>query len=257
MPATDILAGDAFAAALTRDAARRADFAIVVLEDRHFLPGDGQGWSRPGPATMALLRALAGSGPRLVALIAASRPVDMGDAGEHFCAILQCWAPCEGFAEALGDILAGRQGPQGRMPVTVGQFPFGHGLGFAETSLRGLDLRVGEDGVIASVTLHNPSNFPMRETLQFYVRDNAGALSLRAFRDVMLVAGEEKTATALLRLDAFTTADPATAAELPSGKFEVLAGKDSRRTLGGTVTITPDIARAMARRERIEFRLAG
>lgn len=80
------IAGDTFALSLTSDAARRADFVLVVLEDRHFGPSVGGGWRRPTAITQAMLRGLSLCGTRLVAVIATAVPVDLAEADQYFAA---------------------------------------------------------------------------------------------------------------------------------------------------------------------------
>ncbi len=254
---TEPAPGDHFAFALTRDAARRADFVLVMLEEQHFAGRGESGWRLPGPAIMALLRALAQTESRLVAMLATAEPVDLGDADQYFAAVLQCWTPCEGFEEALSDILSGRASPQGRMPVSAGRFAFGHGLGFGEVSFGSYVLGAGADHLAATVRVANSGSFAARETVQVYTRRADGALRLASFRHVMLPPGGETTVRFELGLDELGTRGESGRLELAPGRHEVLLGKDSRRVLSATVEITPALARAVVNRDRGFLRLAG
>jgi beta-glucosidase len=251
------VAGDRFSLALTHDAAKRADFVIVALEDRHFAPGPAGGWPSPGPAVLALLRALASAGPRVVALIATAQPVDLGDADEHFAAILQCWTPGKGFEEALGDILSGRAGPSARMPTAAGRFAFGQGLSFGETVFTGLTLAEADARVRASVRVRNAGAFPAREVVQLYCRDGESGLRLAAFQHVDLAAGAEEIVTFTLGLEALGTQGESGRRELAPGWCEIFVGKDQRRLLSATIEINPGLARAIVNRDRGLLRLAG
>lgn len=253
----DPVAGDHFALALTRDAAKRVDFVLVVLEDRHFVSGPQGRWRVPGSSITALLRALAPVGSRLVALIATSDPVDLADADQHFAAVLQCWTPGAGFAEALGDVLSGRAGPRGRMPVAAGRFAFGQGLGFGECAISGLRLAAIEGAVSAQVTVRNSGSFEARETVQAYRRCVGGDLRLVGFRHVELAPAEEAAVELELRLEALGAWGPSGRLELAPGPCEILVGKDQRRLLSATFDVTPALARAIVNRDSGLLRLAG
>lgn len=253
----DPATGDPFAQALTRDAAKRADFAIVVLEERMFAVAAPGEWRRPGPAVTALLRALAPAGSRLVALLAIDEPVDLGDIDQHFAAVLQCWGPGEGLEEALGDLLSGRAGPQGRMPASAGRFAFGQGLSYGETSFSQLAVKAMGDHVNARLSLANTGSFAARETVQVYVGDRGGDPRLAAYRHVVLAPGESAQVEFALRLDELGTFGDAGWRELSPGPYEILVGKDLRRTLAAQVDITPALARAIVTGRRGFLRLVG
>lgn len=254
---TQPVTGDHFALALTRDAAKRADFLLVVLEDRHFTRKPEGGWPVPGAAAIAMLRALAPVGPRLVGLIATSEPVDLADADEHFAAVLQCWAPGPGFEEALGDILSGREGPVGRMPVAAGRFAFGHGLAFSETVFSQFKVSPGDGCVAASLIVRNAGSFSARETVQVYVRDEGGGLRLAAFSSLDLAAGAEEEVRFSLGLDALGSRGDSGRRELAPGALEILVGKDQRRLLSATVEISQALARTIVNRDSGQLRLAS
>lgn len=256
-PWSEPIGGDHFALALTRDAAKRCDFALVVLEDKHFVgPAQGE-WRIPGAATMALLRALATVAPRMVALVATSEPVDLADADQHFAAVLQCWSPVEGFTEALSDILSGRWSPQGRMPVTAGRFAFGHGLGYSESVFSGYTLEV-EDGLVsATLKIRNSGSFATRETVQLYRRQTDDSLRLVGYQHVSLAPGWETTMRFDLGLEALGIHGESGRLELAAGTAEICIGKNIRRVLPAEIAIAPALARAIVNRDRGLLRLAG
>lgn len=249
--------GDHFALALTRDAAKRADFVLVMLEERHFVDSGPAAWRAPGPAMMALLRALAPVGSRLVALITTEEPVVLGDADQHFAAVLQCWAPGEGFAGALSDILSGRASPQGRMPVTAGRYVFGHGLGYGETTLESYATALRSDHVTASVRVANSGSFAARETVQLFVRSANHEARLADFQHVELAPGEAAAVHFELGLEALGVLEETGRRALAPGPLDILVGKDNRRVLTATVDISPALARAIVNRDRGFLRLAG
>jgi beta-glucosidase len=256
-PWSEPVAGDHFALALTRDAAKRVDFVLVVLEDRHFVgPANGE-WRIPGETTMAMLRALAAIGPRMVVLIATAEPVDLADADQYFAAVLQCWTPTDGTAEALGDILSGRESPQGRMPVSAGRFAFGHGLGYGESVFSGFTLEAVGGQVSASVRVRNSGSFASRETVQLYRRQPDDTLRLVDYQTVMLAPGWETTVMFELGLESLGAPGESGRFELAPGAIEICVGKNIRRVLPAEIEISPAVARAIVNRDRGLLRLAG
>lgn len=251
------VAGDHFALSLTCDAARRADFVLAVLEDRHFEAPDQAGGPRPTPAVLAMLRALSLAGTRLVAVVATAEPVDLADADQHFAAVLHCWQPTAGFEEALSDVLSGRYSPQGRMPASAGRYLSGHGLGYGEIVVTNLALTGGSHHVAATVQVRNSGSFPTRETVQVYVQRGDGQRRLIAFQHASLAAGEERSVIFELGLEALGVPGTSGRLELAPGRHEILVGKSLSRLLAASIEITPALARAMISRDRGFLRLAA
>ena len=249
--------GDHFALSLTRDAAQRADFVLVVLEDRHFVRGRSGDWRQPSPAVLAMLRALSPLGSRLAAIVATSEPVDLADADQHFAAVLHCWQPGDGFEEALGDILSGRHAPQGRMPVGVGRYEFGQGLGFGESVFSSFRLQPAGDHILASVRVRNAGSFASRETVQVYVRGADGAQHLAGFEHVQLAPGEDVPVEFALGLQALGSISLNGRREVRVGSHEIAIGKHSGRLLGAEIAISPALARGIASRDQGYLRLAA
>lgn len=251
------VAGDHFALSLTRDAAKRADFVLVALDERHFT-GGGQGpWLQPGPAVLAMLQALSTSGSRLVAIIAVDEPVDLGEADQHFSAVMQCWGPRPGFEEALADLLSGRESPQGRMPVTAGRFELGQGLSYAESVFSSYALSAGGDHVAVTVRVRNSGSFTARETVQAYVRGADGDLRLVGFEHVTLAPGEDAPVHFELGLEALGELGPDKRLELAPGSREILVGKHIGRLLTAHFEISTVLARAIRRQDSGALRLAA
>lgn len=248
---------DRLALALTRDAAERADFALLVLESRHFRRRDQDSWALPTPVTMTMVQALARTSARLVALVTTAEPVDLGEADRHFAAVLQCWEPTRGFEEALSAILSGRASPEGRMPVTVGHFPFGHGLGLGECVVSEYRLQPGEDHVLASARVRNAGAFPMTETIQVYARNADDELRLAAFERVELAPETEATVRFRLGAAALGTIGASGRYEVAAGPREVLLGKNMARLLHSEISLTPAHARAIATGLPIALKTTG
>lgn len=254
---TTPVAGDHFAISLTRDAAQRVDFALVVLDERHFMAAEGAPWMQPTPAVLSLLRALSLVGARMAALIATSEPVDLGAADQHFSAVLQCWSTGPGFAEAIADILSGRHSPQGRMPVSAGRFAFGQGLGYGENVFSALAVSAGSDHLLAALRVRNSGSFAARETIQVYVRQSDDSLRLVDFAHVTLAPGEDVPVRFELGLDALGEVGPNHRLELAPGQCQILVGKDIARLLAARFDIGPGLARAIRRQDGAELKLAA
>ena len=249
--------GDHFALALTRDAAQRADFVLVVLDERHFVHEPSSNWQQPSPAVLAMLRALSPVGSRLAAIVATADPVDLAGADQHFAAVLQCWQHSEGFEEALGDILSGRHAPQGRIPVGVGRFQFGQGLGFGESVFSSFKLQPAGDHVIASIRVRNAGSFASRETVQVYVRGATEALQLVGFEHVTLAPGEDVPVQFALGLQALGRINSNGQREVHVGNHEIAIGKNSSRLLSANIAVPPSLARAIGSRDQGYLRLAA
>ena len=253
----DPVGGDHFALSLTRDAAQRADFVLVALDERHFVSRGTGPWLQPGAAILAMLQALSTAGSRLVALIAANEPVDLAEADQHFSAVLHCWGRGPGFEEALADVLSGRNSPQGRLPVTAGRFEFGQGLGYAESVFSSLTLAAGSDHLAASVRVRNAGSFTARETVQAYVRSAGGELRLVGFEHVTLAPGEDVPVRFELGLAALGEPGPDHRLDLAPGPREVLVGKNLGRLLTARYDVSASLARAIRRQDPGGLRLAA
>lgn len=251
------VSGDAFALSLTSDAARRADFTLVVLDDCHFAEAEGDRWRRPTAVVLDMLRGLSLAGARLAAIIATGVPVDLAESDQYFTAVLQCWRPVPGFEEALSDVLSGRSGPQGRMPANAGRYVFGHGLGFGESVISNYRLEAASQHLTATARISNSGAFAMRETIQIYARGEDRQLRLIAFNTVSLAPGEATTATFALGIEALGIVSDAGAKIIAPGPHEILLGKSMGRLLAATIDISPALARAMALREPSYLRLAA
>ena len=247
---------DQLALALTRDAAERADFVLLVLEERHFQKRGADDWQTPTPAVTALIQALSRTSARLVALLTTREPVELGETDRHFAAVLQCWQPVPGFEEALADILSGRRGPEGRMPITVGHFPAGHGLGLGDCVISNYRLEAGDDSVAATARVRNSGAFAMKETVQVYVRGDEGQLRLAGFTRVTLEPDEDVPIRIDLSAAALGEVDHSGRFRVSPGRREILIGKSVSRLLPAEITITDVLARAITTGRAIPIRAA-
>jgi beta-glucosidase len=115
MPAAEIAFVDGGDPAAAAAAARGADLAIVFLTQ-----WAGEAFDVPYhlPDNQdALVEAVAAANPRTVAVLETGGPVAMPWAGRT-AAILQAWYPGTAGGEAIANLLTGKAGPSGRLPVT-------------------------------------------------------------------------------------------------------------------------------------------
>ncbi|WP_438854560.1 exo-beta-d-1,3/1,6-glucosidase [Agromyces sp. M3QZ16-3] len=260
-------APDAELIAGASDAARRSDFAVVVVGDRIELVGEGR-----STATLelvgdqvALLDAVAASGTPFVVVLLASKPLVLPPSAERASALV--WAANPGMegGRAIAELLLGLVEPTGRLPISfarhAGQQPtyynqirgqhgtryadltqspayaFGEGLTYTTveySGLRILDAAVEPSGTVrAEVTVTNSGDRPAREVVQAYVRDEVTSVSwadkeLKAYRLVDLEPGESRVVPIDVDVADCTLVDAHGARVVEPGTFELLVGPSSR-----------------------------
>ena len=169
-------------------------------------------------------------------------------------AILQWWYDGEQGGRALADVLFGDYNPSGKLPVTFYKnadelpdfldykmngrtyryyegeavFPFGHGLSYTTFD-------IGKPAYSNNKVLVRVKNTGSREgteTLQVYIHrpaDKEDALkTLRAYQQVQLKPGEQRTVTIPLTRQQFETWDAKTnTMRVVAGKYEIMVGNSS------------------------------
>jgi len=243
-----------FAAALS--AARAADVVVAVVGDEAGLFGHGTSGEGcdvadlklPG-AQQELLRALAGTGKPVIAVLVTGRPYALGAVADDLAAVVQAFFPGEEGGPAIAGVLIGRVNPSGKLPVEIPRhagaqpstylrsrnaarhagssvdptplFAFGHGLSY--TTFEYSDLRLSAAGVRtdaaveASVTVTNTGPLAGTEAVQLYLSDPLASVVrpvrwLSGFTRVPLEPGEAARVTFTLHADrtAFTGHNPLT-----------------------------------------------
>lgn len=241
------LPGDGFAFSLTRDAAQRADFVLLALDDRHFGVARESALPQPHPPVMALVRALGSSGSRLACILMTAGPVDLGDADQHLAGVLHCGPVGAGLDEALADVLAGRGGPCGRLSLPVGRHSFGQGLGFAECVYSGLRAEARDGGIVAAIRIRNAGTFPTQETVQLYLTGpGEDAPRLADFATLSLAPGEELPITFHLGADELGQIAPSGERSLAAGRYGIAIGKHRQRLLTAEIELGERQARSLA-----------
>lgn len=163
------------------------------------------------PCQDAFIREVKKLGKPLIGVHFDGRPISSDAADECLDAILEAWTPATHAAEAVTDVLLGKQNPSGKLPLSVaykaGQVPvyynhpngsmwhqghsvgfqdyvdcphmprycFGHGLSYTSFSYRDLLLDKKETApfspVTVSVKVKNSGSITGTEIVQLYVKD--------------------------------------------------------------------------------------
>ena len=112
-----------------REAARKAEIAVVVLGENWELTGEGGGCAllQLPESQLELLEAVAAECDRVVAVVCGGRPLCLDRVAAWADSILYAWHSGSEAAAAIAAILCGETEPGGRLPVTlprhVGQVP--------------------------------------------------------------------------------------------------------------------------------------
>ena len=169
-------------------------------------------------------------------------------------AILQAWYGGERGGQALAEVLFGDYNPSGKLPVTfykstdelpdfldytmknrtyryyTGEalFPFGYGLSYTQFEMGKPQYSNNK----VRVSVKNVGDAKGLETVQVYIRRQADAegplKSLRAYQQVELAPGEQKTVTIDLPRNSFEGWDAQTnTMRVVPGKYEVMVGSSS------------------------------
>lgn len=106
--------------------ARGADIVLLTLGESQDMSGEAQSRADIGvpPAQLALAEAVLGAGKPVVLLISNGRALALQPALLHADAILVTWFLGTEGGHALADVLLGKAGPEGRLPVS---FPYATG----------------------------------------------------------------------------------------------------------------------------------
>ena len=201
-----------------------------------------------------VLRMLHEAGKKVVFVNCSGGAMGLVPELESCDAILQWWYDGEQGGRALADVLFGDYNPSGKLPVTFYKnadelpdfldykmngrtyryyegeavFPFGHGLSYTTFDIG----KPAYSNNKVQVRVKNTGSREGTETLQIYIHrpaDKGDALkTLRAYQQVQLKPGEQRTVTIPLTRQQFETWDAKTnTMRVVAGKYEVMVGNSS------------------------------
>lgn len=205
-----------------------------------------------------LLESARALGKPLVVVLMNGGPIDLRWAKTHAAAIVEAWYPGQAGGQAIGDVLAGKADPGGRLPLTfygsvadlppfddyamkgrtyryfggAPVYPFGFGLSYAQFDYSGLRIvpaRGGADkGLRVTVTVRNTSMRAGDEVAQLYLTppafDGAPRHALRGVQRVRLQPGEAKVLTFRLSPRDLSFVDAAGERRLIRGAYRATVG---------------------------------
>ena len=207
------------------------------------------------------IRALKKSG--IVVVLTGGSPVDMREISQLADAVVMAWYPGQEGGYALGDLLFGDANFSGRLPVTFPvdgnllpafedysmqgrtykymtdniYYPFGYGLTYGRVEYRDARVVVKDKKATVTVTLSNPSEWPVTEVAQVYVSAPGAGVSapvqqLGAFQRVALPPGETCEVTLQIAPDQLMTVGEDGESRLVKGEytFTVAGAAPSART---------------------------
>jgi beta-glucosidase len=222
-----------------------------------FAGGDRTSLDLPSEQRKLLEQAKA-TGKPLVVVVLNGSPINLAWAKENAAAIIEAWYPGQAGGLAIGNVIAGKTNPAGRLPLTFYKsvsdlppfsdysmkgrtyryftgtpvYPFGYGMSyttFAYGALR-VAARDGsmENGLRVTTTVSNTGKRAGEEVAQLYLEpprfEGAPRMALRGFQRVTLQPGERKTLTLELspRDMSFVTRDGVR--QIRTGEYRVSVG---------------------------------
>jgi beta-glucosidase len=211
-----------------------------------------------------LVRAVARTGKRIVALLFNGRPKSITTVVEKVPAILECWYLGQETGRAVAEVLFGDTNPSGKLPISFPRsaghlpvhyahkpsarrgylfddvsplFPFGFGLSYTEfrigpPHLSRSAIRAGESTTV-TVEVQNVGPRTGEEVVQMYVRDRVASVTrpvkeLRGFARVRLEPRAKTEVTFTIGPDELSFTDINMQLHVEPGEFDILVGASSR-----------------------------
>jgi beta-glucosidase len=251
-----------------RDAAKRADIAIVVIGEAGYRTnGEGRDVASLDLTGRQeeLLKAVYATGTPTIVVLINGRPLSVRWASEKIPGIVEAWMCGEQGGNAVADVIFGDYNPSGRLPITVprssGQFPFyynysatkegakyvdmpatplyefGFGLSYTTfdySNLRILPKEINIEGTVEiTLDVKNTGTVKGEEVVQLYINDIISSTSkpvkeLKGYEKISLDPGEKKTVTLKLLPEDLSLFDRDMNFVVEPGTFEVMVGSSSR-----------------------------
>lgn len=198
----------------------------MKVELEGFSGGDKTSIDLPADQRKLLERAHATGKPLIVVLMNGST-LDLSWAKEHAAAIIEAWYPGQAGGLAVGNVIAGKTNPAGRLPLTFYRsvadlpsfhdydmkgrtyryfdgtpvYPFGYGLSYSTFAYEPLQIAAidgaVENGLRVTTVVRNTSQRAGEEVAQLYIDppsfEGAPRLALRGFQRLELRPGESRT----------------------------------------------------------------
>ena len=245
--------------------AKRADLTVLCVGLDPSLEGEEMHSSnnRPGgdkpdlylpECQRNLVRAVCAASDNVVIVMLAGSAMDPGEEADSAKALIHAWYPGARGGEAIGDLIAGKFSPSGKLPVTFYRgdaelpeftdyamenrtyrfyrdeplYPFGFGLSYSSFAYDSLQVRRAEDGSLtANVNVTNTGKCAAMEAVQMYTHLHADSrtpiFQLCAAEKVRLAPGESASVT-LTAQPYWLSVVTESGERVPAGAIDVYVG---------------------------------
>ncbi len=208
------------------------------------------------------VKALASLRKKLILVLVENRPRLVNEIADMASAVVMAYQPGDFGGEALANILYGDVNPSGRLPITYPRFnqsmltydhkytetfdqkfantafnpqwEFGHGLSYSNvlySDLKVASPEVVQNGLVnVTVTLQNPSDRSVKESVLLFIRDHYASVTpsvkkLKQFQKIELQPRETKTVTFVLKASDLKLCDRNGQWIYENGDFDIIIGK--------------------------------
>ncbi len=224
-------------------------------QGNQYASGDKPSLSLPG-LQEEVLKVIKESGKPAILIVLSGSALAINYAQQEIPAIIQGWYPGAQGGRALAELLFGEFSPEGKLPITFYKtteelpaftdysmagrtyrymtkdalYPFGYGLSYVDFEIDQVKAdthTLTDKGIEISLQVTNNGDMMARDTIQVYVKaDRAGTpnAQLKYFTKVALEAGETKTLTCHLGLEAFALCDENGESKVEPGKYTIYVG---------------------------------
>ena len=273
-------------------AAQCVDVALVFVGDLSGLfqsgtvgeGSDTDSLDLPG-VQQALLSAIVATGKPTVVVQTGGRPYNLGGLEDRVAAHVIAFAPGEGGADALVDLISGAANFSGRLPLSIpksvgavpyvynhklksagtpiayhfgSRYPFGFGLSYTEFEYRALhwinqEAAIDDGQFEFTLEIANVGARDGTEVVQIYVADCVASVvrpvrELKGFRRVFIPAGARRTVRVALPVDMLNFTNERGERIVEPGEFQVMIGSSSRDVrLSGSVVVRGEAVRTLGR----------